>query len=334
MISISLSPEVARSIEFATPFVFTFGVESLGVSDPRSYPSVVNLADIQCAFDITSRRTVTCKLPASPNYIIRNAESLRITAKAALMVNTGPCGTSTNVLIGSVTVSPATTDKLTESLQAAFAVTTAVTTAVIALLGDGSPIETQVLVMILDSPCAATYDRKSVKWVRYVVMPGASLGRSWAMGVNILIASGVFALHCLAVIAMVNLKKNTTPHQVWTMLMFPGISVTVAQIMYAGVVYGTMGVLRTESGGAGAAAIVGLLYVALVPSVVIYLLMSAANVLYYPYNWEVVEVVVAHMDSGHQRSRCSSCLVWLDRTTSVCTMMCSPPSYWVSSLPF
>eukprot|EP00658_Telonema_sp_P-2_P080981 TRINITY_DN8172_c0_g5_i1.p1 TRINITY_DN8172_c0_g5~~TRINITY_DN8172_c0_g5_i1.p1 ORF type:complete len:171 (+),score=5.69 TRINITY_DN8172_c0_g5_i1:1-513(+) len=115
------------------------------------------------------------------------------------------------------------------------------------------------------------------------------------MGGNILIAIGFFAIHAIIVgiVFAVRLRaaggtkesRRSVFIRTCTTMMFPGMSANISQVMYAGVSYGTMGTLRTQSGLSATVAAAGLLYMLLVPACVLYILMKVAAVVYHRYDW-------------------------------------------------
>eukprot|EP00658_Telonema_sp_P-2_P032408 TRINITY_DN24008_c0_g1_i1.p1 TRINITY_DN24008_c0_g1~~TRINITY_DN24008_c0_g1_i1.p1 ORF type:complete len:145 (+),score=9.18 TRINITY_DN24008_c0_g1_i1:89-523(+) len=77
--------------------------------------------------------------------------------------------------------------------------------------------------------------------------------------------------------------KNNLLRKCCTTMMYPGVSVTIAQVMYAGVAYGTMGILRTESGVPALLAVVGIMYLLFIPAAVLFILRRIAQVVYHLY---------------------------------------------------
>eukprot|EP00656_Telonema_subtile_P047475 TRINITY_DN54565_c0_g1_i1.p1 TRINITY_DN54565_c0_g1~~TRINITY_DN54565_c0_g1_i1.p1 ORF type:complete len:129 (+),score=12.17 TRINITY_DN54565_c0_g1_i1:128-514(+) len=75
---------------------------------------------------------------------------------------------------------------------------------------------------------------------------------------------------------------TTKKGNVMARLLYPGLSLTVAHIMYIGVACGTFDVLRTARGADAAIAALGIAYLVAVPTLDVYLL-SKVVVAYVPY---------------------------------------------------
>eukprot|EP00658_Telonema_sp_P-2_P023646 TRINITY_DN19479_c0_g1_i2.p1 TRINITY_DN19479_c0_g1~~TRINITY_DN19479_c0_g1_i2.p1 ORF type:complete len:135 (-),score=36.14 TRINITY_DN19479_c0_g1_i2:52-456(-) len=81
--------------------------------------------------------------------------------------------------IGTINVTPANENVLLQIFQIASTLAASVATVVIILLADGTPIEVQVLIVLLNSVCASNVDRESVILVRYFISPAIHRGWDW-----------------------------------------------------------------------------------------------------------------------------------------------------------
>ena len=192
-VSLSDGPGGRFAFRAATPGTITFTVASTGVQDPRSFPAVVNTAHVVCAFSPAdgTKQFIVCTFPPSPDYTLRVAETLVVRGTLGL---SPPC-TDAVWTLGSIRVEPSKQDVLQQVFQVAAAVATGVATAVVMLLADGTPIEIQVMIVLLNSLCASDVDRDSVVLVRYFLSPAIHLGWWWVVVVNVCIAAGFALLH-------------------------------------------------------------------------------------------------------------------------------------------
>lgn len=91
-VSLSDGPGGRFAFRAATPGTITFTVASTGVQDPRSFPAVVNTANVVCAFSPAdgTKQYIVCTFPPSPDYTLRVAETLVVRGGGTLGLSP-PC---------------------------------------------------------------------------------------------------------------------------------------------------------------------------------------------------------------------------------------------------
>ena len=306
IVNLSLTGSSQFTFRSSIPSTIQFTVESTGVQDPRSFPAVVNTNNIVCDFSSpTSMQFIICTFPLSPDYKLRVAEALMVWGDG-LELNP-PC-TDAPWLLGRIHVTPSTEDIVTQIFQVISVFATGVATAVVMLLADGTPIEIQVMIVLLNSLCASDVDRKSVALVQYFLSPAIHLGWWWVVVVNVCTAVGFAALHSGLVATVYayqvhfarsfthtstgnkkkarvgSKEKSEISLAVTATLLYPGLPLAVCHVMYIGVACGTFDVLRTKEGSEAAISTLGVAFLAAVPIFDAYLLRRVIRVAYVPYD--------------------------------------------------
>lgn len=97
-------------------------------------------------------------------------------------------------MLGQVTVVPQQRPLSLEVYRVAVVVV-GVVVALVTLIADGTSIEIQVLIVLLNCVCASESDRYSVSLVKYFISPFIDEGSTWAMAGNVCIALGFLLMH-------------------------------------------------------------------------------------------------------------------------------------------
>ena len=312
IVNISLAENSGFRLRSAMPALVSIGVASTGVRDPRSFPTVVNTADVVCRFAPPAARDfIVCAFPASPEYTLRASESLVV---SCIGTGVSPVCTDSPWTLSVITVRPSSVDTLKAVFQVASAIATGVAIVVVMVLGDGTPFEIQVMIVLLNGACASDVDRDSVVLVRYFVSPFINRGWSWVIVDNVCIAAGFAFLHSCLVLIIFYLRaskpkeipieegpyssgnrpherrQHLTKEQRLTILrdaatgaLYPGLSLLVCRVVYIGIAYATFDVLRATRGAGETVSALGLVYLIMVPSVDVYLLRQHVVVAYISY---------------------------------------------------